>query len=183
MRVIGQEQIADMLGVAPKTVVEWQEQGLPIALRGRPGVASEYDSVAVIEWLVQREVSKAGIEGPRDRLARLQADEIELRLAEKAGLVVPADKVEPMWTAMVGAARAYLRAEVNRLAQLLDHTAGVEAKRDLLGETFDSFLNKLSGYDPDDSDDDSGRAGVAPAHAPLPVQAGTAAADLGRALG
>ena len=183
MRIVGQEQIADMLGVAPKTVVEWQEQGLPITQRGRPGVASEYDSAAVIEWLVQREVSKLGVEGPRNRLARLQADEIELRLAEKAGLVVPAAKVEPMWLAMVGAAKAYLRAEVNRLAQLLDHTAGVEAKRDLLGETFDQFLNKLSGYDPDDNDGDGGGAGVAPAYAPLLGPPGAAAPDLGRTLG
>ena len=174
--------MADVLGVAPKTIVEWQEQGLPIASRGRPGVASEYDSAAVIEWLVQREVTKVQAEGPRDRLARLQADEIELRLAEKHGQLVPADKVEPLWLGMVGAARSYLRSEVNRLAQLLDHTLGVEAKRDLLSETFDLFLTKLSGYDPDDDAADPG-PGAARADAPVPGQAGTTAQDLGGQVG
>jgi len=168
--------------VAPKTIVEWQEQGLPIALRGGPGVPSEYESEACIGWYVDREVGKTQSETPRDRLARLQSEEIELRLQEKRGVLVQADKVEPMWVAMVGAARAFLRSEVNRLAQLLQHTEGVEAKRDLISETFDEFLTKLSGYDPgDDSADAAPGASADPARS---VGApGAAAANLSGALG
>jgi hypothetical protein len=182
MRVIGQERIAEMFGVAPKTIVEWQEQGLPIALRGGPGVPSEYESEACIGWFVQREVGKVQVETPRDRLARLQSEEIELRLQEKRGVLVQADMVEPMWTGMVTAARSYLRAEVNRVAQLLQHTDGVEAKRDLLTETFDAFLTKLSGYDPGDDTADAA-PGAAPADARLPAAPGAAAAHFGGALG
>ena len=182
MRVIGQEQIASMFGVAPKTIVEWQEQGLPIALRGGPGVPSEYESEACINWLVQRELEKTGIETSRDRLARLQSEEIELRLAEKRGLLIPSDKVEPIWTAMVTAARTYLISEVDRLAQLLVHTDGLEATRDLLSETLSEFLTKLSGYDPGD---DTADAGANPAHADAPLHGspGAAAEDLGRPMG
>lgn len=28
MRIIGQERIAEVFGVTPKTIVEWQEQGV-----------------------------------------------------------------------------------------------------------------------------------------------------------
>lgn len=182
MRIVGQEQVADLFGVAPKTIVDWQEQGFPIAVRGRPGVASEYESAECIAWYMQREVAKVQAETPRDRLARLQSEEIELRLLEKRGSLVQADKIEPMWDGMVGAARAFLRSEVNRIAQLLQHADGVEAKRDLLSETFDEFLTKLSGYDPGDDSSDAA-PGAAPDAAPLPGQASAAAEDLGRAVG
>jgi len=55
---------------------------------------------------------------------------------------------------MVAAARSYIRAEPDRLAQLLEVTEGAEGKRDLLQEAFDEFLHKLSNYDPVDDDDD-----------------------------
>jgi hypothetical protein len=163
MRIIGQEQIAEVFGVVRQTIAEWQEQGLPILVRGRPGIPSEYDSAACIEWYASREVAKVQIETPRDRLARLQSDEIELRLAERRSTLVPADQIEPMWAAMVGSARQYPRAEVNRLAQLLNGTEGVEAKRDLISETFDEFLTKLSGYDPGEDDTDNDQATPGPA--------------------
>jgi phage terminase Nu1 subunit (DNA packaging protein) len=156
MRIVGQENIAAMFQVTAKTVVEWQEQGLPVAVRGGAGVPSEYDSGPCIAWHTQRELAKVQTESPRDRLARLQADEIEIRMQEKRGTLVPADQIEPMWSGMVSAARAFLRSEVNRVAQLLQTTDGVEAKRDLLSDTFDEFLTKLSGYDPGEDPADDG---------------------------
>ena len=117
--------------------------------RGVPsfGQANKYYTADAIAWYVQREMRTSQVEMPRDRLARLQSDEIELRLDEKRGQLIPADKVEPMWAAMVSSARAYLRSEAPRLAQLLQHIEGVEAKRDLLTETLDDFLT-MSGSDP-----------------------------------
>src|SRR5689334_17936697 len=99
MRVVGMEQIAAAFGVAPKTIVEWQGDGFPIAVRGRRGVPSEYDLPACIDWLVKREVGKVQGEPPRDRVFRLQGDEIAMRLAEKQRLLIPAAEVEPMWSA------------------------------------------------------------------------------------
>jgi phage terminase Nu1 subunit (DNA packaging protein) len=157
MRIKGQEHIAEVFGVTPKTIVEWQEQGFPIAVRGQRGVASEYDTSACIAWFVERELQKAGAnETPRDRLARLQGDEAEMRIRERMGELVPAEKIEPAWMALVTAARSYLRAEPDRLAHLLESTEGVDAKRDLLAETFDEFLRKLSTLDPDTDDDNDG---------------------------
>ena len=156
MKIIGQEQIALVFGVAAKTIVEWQESGFPIAQQGQRGIASEYDSAHCIAWFVKREMDRAGNESARDRLARLQGDEAQLRLDEKRGALIDVAKIEPAWTALIAAARGHLRTEPDRLAHLLETTEGVDAKRDLIAESFDEFLLKLSTYDIDSDDEQSG---------------------------
>lgn len=187
-KTVNKAELSEILGVSERSLTEWQDEDPPMPIEKRAdlrGQSHEYDTAKVILWLRQRDLRVAGIESARDRLANLQAEEIELRLAEKRGQLVPTDKVEPMWNAMVSAARSYLRAEVNRLAQLLNHIDGIEARRDLLAETFDAFLTKLSGYEPDADDSiaaDTG-PGPEPAAAPLHGPHGAAAAHLGRQVG
>ncbi|MEY8688335.1 MAG: terminase small subunit [Leptothrix sp. (in: b-proteobacteria)] len=154
-KTVNKAELSEILGVSERSLTAWQDEEPPMPVQKRAdvrGQSSEYDTAAVISWLRQRDLRVAGAESARDRLAVLQAEEIELRLAEKRGQLVQVDQVEPMWSAMVGAARSFLRSEVNRLAQLLNHIDSIEARRDLLSETFDEFLNKLAGYDPDNAD-------------------------------
>lgn len=143
MRIVGQEQIADVLGVAPKTIVEWQEQGLPIALRGKPGVPSEYEAEDCVRWLIDREVKKVQGEKPQDRLARVQADKIELELAEKRGLLLPADQIEPKLRAAIVAAREMWRNEPARLAREVPGKT-IKEMEELLAQSYEAFLMKLS---------------------------------------
>lgn len=143
MRIVGQEQIADVFGVAPKTIVEWQEQGMPIAVRGRPGVPSEYDTDACIAWYADREVKKVQAERPQDRLARVQADKIELELMEKRGLLLPADMIEPKLRAAMIAAREMWRNEPSRLAREVPGKP-IKEIEDLLAASYEAFLVKLS---------------------------------------
>ncbi|MEW6612695.1 MAG: terminase small subunit [Pseudomonadota bacterium] len=143
MRVTGQETIASVFGVAPKTIVEWQEQGFPVAVRGGPGVPSEYETEACIAWLVEREVKKVQAERPQDRLARVQADKIEMENAERRGQLIPADQLEPKLRAAMVAAREYWRNEPVRLArEVIGKT--VKEVEALLAASFDGFLVKLS---------------------------------------
>jgi hypothetical protein len=156
MRITGQEAVADVFGVAPKTIVEWQEAGFPVAVRGGPGVPSEYESQACIDWLVRREVGKVQTELPRDRLARVQADSIELDLATKRGQLIPAASLEPRLRAVVVAARQMWR---NKPGPLAEKMTGLDRRQreQLLREAFDEFLLKLSqwdSYDPDSERDD-----------------------------
>lgn len=95
MLIQGQERIADVFGVAPKTIVEWQEQGFPVAKRGGPGVASEYESADCIAWYVNREVERAAGESAKDRLARLQGDKIQRELQVMDRELIPAAEVQP----------------------------------------------------------------------------------------
>lgn len=152
MRIISQASLGDMFGVTPKTIDEWQGQGLPIAVRGAPPRPSEYESADCIRWLVEREVTKVRSESPKDRLYSLQAEEVALRLAEKRGTMIPAAEIEPAMKAAMIAAREYLRSIPPQLAVLL---AGAEPERieTELRAAFDEFLTRMSQWRPTDQVD------------------------------
>lgn len=144
MRIVGQESIADVFGVAPKTIVEWQEQGFPVAVRGGPGVPSEYETEACINWLIDREVKKVQSEKPQDRLARVQADKIEMENAERRGLLIPADQLEPKLKAAFVFARENFLEAVARLARELP--ADPREREVMLQAEFEGFLHKLADW-------------------------------------
>lgn len=155
MRIKGQEQIAAVFGVAPKTITEWQVIGFPVAVQGGPGVASEYDTPACMQWLVDREVRKIRAESPKDRVFRLQGDKLEQEALKESRLLIPASEVEPLWTSAVLSAREFLVGEPPRLASLAIGL-GKPALEMLLRETFDQVLGRLSnwqaaGDDPDEA--------------------------------
>lgn len=153
MRVKGQEQIAALFGVAPKTITEWQVLGFPVAFQGGPGVPSEYDAPACVQWLVDREVRKVRSESPKDRLARLQGDRLEQEILKDAKLLIPAEEVEPLWASAVLNAREFLLGEPPRLASLV---AGLEKPKveSLLRECFNDFLGRLSNWRAAGDDDE-----------------------------
>lgn len=152
-KIVNKRDLALIVGVSERTLTEYQREGLPMQVDGTRGESNAYDTEQVIRWLIMREVSRPGNETQRDRLARLQGDKVEMEIAVAAGQLVPVTDIEPTWLAMVASAKSYLRAEPDRLAQLLDVTDGVDAKRDLLLDTFDDFLRKLSSYDPGEDEE------------------------------
>ena len=143
MTVTGQQGIADMFGVSRETIDNWQRDGLPVEVRGGPGVPSQYDATKCINWLLEREVKKVQGEKPQDRLARVQADKIELELAEKRGLLLPADQIEPKLRAAMVAAREMWRNEPARLAREVPGKP-IKEIEDLLASSYEAFLVKLS---------------------------------------
>lgn len=142
--IVGQERIAELFGVAPKTVVEWQEQGFPVAVRGGPGVPSQYESVDCIRWLVDRETRKISVETPNDRLARVKADSIEMDNAVRRGQLIPADQLEPKLRAAYIAAREKWLDAVPRLARYLP--ADVAGREAMLQAEFEAFLHRLADW-------------------------------------
>lgn len=153
MRVKGQQGIAELFGVSRETIDNWQQQGMPVAKRGGPGVPSEYDSVECINWLVAREVTKVQGESPNDRLARARAEEIEMRNAERRGLLIPADQLEPkLKAAMAGAREAWLH-DSRKIARDLQEVQEADIEM-LLEEAFAAFLQRLSRWPDVDVIDD-----------------------------
>lgn len=148
-KIVNKRDLALIVGTSERTLTDWQRDGMPMLEDNSRGKSNQYDTEQVIRWMVMREMSKLQSETQRDRLARLQADNIELDIAVKRGTLVSVDQVLPAWLSMVASAKSYLRAEPDRMAQMLEVTDGVDAKRDLLQETFDEFLRKLSTYEPD----------------------------------
>jgi phage terminase Nu1 subunit (DNA packaging protein) len=144
MRLIGQQQIAALFGVTRETIDAWQKQGLPVALRGGPGVPSEYETEACIGWRIDRELKKVQAEKPQDRLARVQADKIEMENIERRGLLIPADQLEPRLRAAFVAARAMWLDAAPRLVR--DMPADVRLRESLLQFEFESFLHRLADW-------------------------------------
>ncbi len=97
MLVVGQERIAELFGVNPKTIVEWQEQGFPVAKRGGPHVASEYRTEDCIAWTVQREKDRArkNETSPQSRLWRLQGDKVQREFDQQSRALIVAAELEP----------------------------------------------------------------------------------------
>lgn len=158
MRIIGQENIATIFGVTPRTITEWQAGGMPIAVQGGPGMPGEYNSEECIRWLVEREVRKVqGPEAPKDRLARLQGDELEMKLERERGKLIDAAAVEPVMRAAIVSARERIRNEPARLAIALEGKTKAEREM-LLRELFDEVLGKLSSWQQagaEDNDEDT----------------------------
>ena len=154
MRIVGQEQIADAFGVAPKTIVEWQAQGFPVAERGGPGVPSEYELADCIRWRVSTEVGKVQGESSKDRLARLQGDKLEMDMARDRKLLVPADAIEPRMRAAVIAAREMFLGESARLSMLVMGRERHDVEQ-LLQEAFERYLTKVSQWRSAGDDEDT----------------------------
>lgn len=145
MRIVGQALIAEQFKVTPQTIVAWQQEGFPIAVRGGDNTPSEYDLPECIEWYRDREVRKVQVITPRDKLFTLQAQEIEMRLAEARGQLVRADSIEPRLRAAVIAAREFLLRASSRLAGELE---GCDRRKreQVLRDAFEAFLRKLSNW-------------------------------------
>jgi phage terminase Nu1 subunit (DNA packaging protein) len=153
MRITGQEHIAALLGVSARTITEWQAAGMPVAVQGGPGTPGEYDAPACVRWLVEREVRKVQGESPKDRLARLQGDQLEMDLAERRGKLIEAGAVEPMMRAAIVSARERIRNEPARIAATLEGKDKAEREA-MLRELFDEVLMKLSRWQQPGVDED-----------------------------
>lgn len=145
--ICDQSTLAQIFGITPETVRQWQAAGMPYTPREAIGGGNAYDTVTVIRWRIERELRGAGQESQKDRLSRLQADRLELELAEKRGELVPAAEIEPAWSGMVQAARAQLLAFPARAAMQLAELHTFEQRRDLLVREIDTALQKLAEYD------------------------------------
>jgi terminase small subunit / prophage DNA-packing protein len=149
---VNKSGLADVLGVSEKTLTEWQKEDPPLpvnAAASRRGQANEYNTPAVIEWLVLRRLRQAGAESPRDKLYRLQGEESALRIAERRGQLVSLAQLEPALAQMVTA----FRSRVLQLPDDLCHELGSNAPnldevRAAGGRLVHEALQELSKHDP-----------------------------------
>lgn len=152
--IVNKRELSEIIGVSERTLTEWQKSGLPVAsYADNRGQANEYDTTAVIKWLVEREVAKITDEKPKDRLDRVKADEIELRIKERTGELAPAALFERAWGDHILAARTEFLTMPDVLATELSATTGVNIDPDIIQEHINRALEKLSNYGAENDDD------------------------------
>jgi phage terminase Nu1 subunit (DNA packaging protein) len=144
-RQVNQRELAEICDVTDVTIWEWQREGLPIASQGARGEANVYDTGAVIKFLIDRALARAGSTKEKLQLELLELD-VKKKRAEEAlreATLVPADQVAPIWESRVLAAAAYMTGRGGRLAAILETLPGIEAKRAELLRSDRQFLTHL----------------------------------------
>lgn len=162
--LVNKRQLSEIVGVSERSLTEWQKEGLPVAgYADNRGQANEYDTAAVIRWMVEREIARLNKEKPRDRLDRLKADAIELDIKERIGELAPAALFERAWADHILAARTEFLTMPETIAAELSAVLGVEVDSDLIAVQINRALEKLSNYGDDDdadaADDDAATDG------------------------
>lgn len=151
--LVTRRELAGLLSVHMQTVTKWEQEGLPIAERGRKGKPSRYREVDVRAWLQLREEAAkqpgaVNLIAERARKERAQAILAEQAYQIRMRDLLPREEVEKAWSAEVSAVRTKLLAWPATLADRLhraattDGVAGVEqalndAVRDVLRELAD----------------------------------------------
>ena len=151
-------QLSEIVGRDERTISRWQNMGMPVFQIGLGrGNENEYDTQAVIEWLVQLAQQRGEKESVRDRLDRIKGDREELALAKDLEEVVfAADLLERFEAAITAAKVELLNTFPENLASVLSARYGIEVDDQLIREPLETILTELSNYDPDDDDPSDG---------------------------
>ena len=103
--IVDKKTFADIIGVSPRMVTNYIEEGLPVVGGGGRGVAVQIETAAALKWLQQRAIDKeVGANGDDEgkgtkaweerRLAKIKADRQEFAHAKDQGLHPHIDQVK-----------------------------------------------------------------------------------------
>lgn len=135
--LLTRKELAVLLEKDPRTLSKWQDEGMPVARRGRGGRPSLFDEAEVRAWIqareeVARDNGIVDVNEARARKEHWQACLAEQLHAMRARTLLPAGEVEQAWASEVAAARnVLLAAAVSRAdrvfrAGTLEGLPGVE---------------------------------------------------------
>lgn len=150
--IVNKRELAAVFGISERTLTEYQKAGLPMEYNADRGASNHYDTEKVHAWLLEQAMRKIMRESPKDRLDRVKADEIELRLAERLEQVAPADQFERAWADHIAAARIELLTMPDIVVSEIHALHGIAVDRDLIAAHVEAALAKLTSYDIDDDD-------------------------------
>lgn len=123
--------LAAEFGVHMMTVTKWEQDGMPVAQRGRKGKPSTYRAEDVRAWLDAREeaASKTGlvdVAQERARKENAQAKLAEQTYQVRARTLLPAEEVSRLWSAEVTAVRSVILSSYTTHADRVFRAATVE---------------------------------------------------------
>lgn len=145
--------LASILGVNVRTIDKFMDDGMPVAVRGKGGQASQYDVRDCVQWYVARERAALmgdgeGLSPHKERalLNRKQVEEIELRLKTKRGELVPADEASRDFAECAANVKARMRRVPSSVADRIVAAAsqGPHAVTAILRAEIDVALRELS---------------------------------------
>lgn len=151
-KTVSKLELSEIVGRDERTLSRWQNDGMPVIEFGvGRGNENQYDTQAVLEWLMRQAALNGKKESTRDRLDRIRGDREELALAKDLGeVVIEAEMVERFEAVIVAAKIELLNTFPDELAATLSAQYGVQVDDQLIREPIESILRRLSAYDEDD---------------------------------
>ncbi|WP_116894007.1 terminase small subunit [Pseudomonas syringae] len=150
-RKVSKADLSEIVGRDERTLTRWQHDGMPVVEFGLGrGNENQYDTEAVVQWLMQQASLNVKKESSRDRLDRVRANREELALAKELGEVVIASDMIQRFEAMIMSAKVeLLNTFPDVLAAELSARYGIEVDDLLIREPIEAILRRLSDYDND----------------------------------
>lgn len=155
-RVVSKVELGELVGRDERTLTRWQKDGMPVMEFGLGrGNENQYDTEAVIHWLMQQAALNGKKESARDRRDRIAADRDELALAKDLEKVVEVDELVQRFEAVITSAKVeLLNTFPDALASDLSARYGIDVDIQLISDPIETILRRLSNYDEDDADPD-----------------------------
>lgn len=153
-RTVCKADLGEIVGRDERTLTRWQSSGMPVIEFGLGrGNENQYDTEAVIQWLMHQSSLNGKKESSRDRLDRVRANREELALAKDLGeVVVAADLIERFEAMITSAKVELLNTFPDALAAELSARYGVVVDDQMIRDPIESILRRLSDYDKDDAE-------------------------------
>lgn len=157
MSIVNQTELCEILGKTAKTLNSWIDAGLPVLRRGGHGSPNQYDTEAVIGWMIQREIGKLSVhddgevynfEAEKARLTHEQAEKVAMENMVRRGQLVDTEKVAGWWASIITNAKQRLLAIPTKAAPLVLGLKTLPEVRDQLETTINEVLLELSTTDP-----------------------------------
>lgn len=153
-QIVNRQELLHILGCSAPTIADYELRGMPVEKKGGKGVANQYNTAAVIEWLVAH---KAGLlpgggkarnhEDEKARKTTAEADLKEIELAERRGEVVPITHAVKEFAKRVAATRTKMLALPTKLAPVLVVMTDIEESRAAIEEVIREGLDELARED------------------------------------
>lgn len=155
-KVVGKAELGELVGRDERTLSRWQREGMPVMEFGLGrGNENQYDTEAVIHWLMQQAALNGKKESARDRRDRIAADRDELALAKDLEKVVEVDELVQRFETVITSAKVeLLNTFPDALASDLSARYGIDVDIHLISDPIETILRRLSNYDEDDADPD-----------------------------
>lgn len=159
---LNKRALSELLEVSERTLTDWQQKGMPVAVSAGRGASNEYSPAEVIAWLLVR-ANDTSRESAKDRLDRLRGDQLEREILKEDGVLVMPEDLDVEYGALVEAARAELLFNMpDALAAELTAIHGEEVDVSVIRRHIEDALTTLSHYDdssqPEPSDEESAEA-------------------------
>lgn len=143
--IVNKTRLSEILGYTHKTLTEWQKEGMPIAHQAdSKGFENQYETADVIQWVIDRAISKQDQVSAREYKDRMQGRKLEIDIEEKLNRLVSVEAIEPLLENAILGARNELISGMDSLRIQIRSEHGVEITRATTNVIIDRILMKIS---------------------------------------